>query len=209
MVVVESARGSEGVREEAGASLIERAKRDRAAFGEIYDLYLTRVYAFCRGHTTSREEAEDVTAHTFERALLALPRYEDRGAPLSSWLLRIAANAAIDRARQTGRIEPLGRPSVADEEQGHEENAVRSDEPGPDQWAERWERAAAMRGHLATLPPDQQRAVRLRYYEDRALLDIAARMGRSEAAVKQLLQRALKALRTRMQQETPEALADV
>jgi len=78
---------------------------------------------------------------------------------------------------------------------------VRSAEPGPAELAERWEQARSMRERLAALPADQQRAVRLRYYEDRALLDIAAQMGRSEAAMKQLLQRALKGLRTQLQQE--------
>ena len=47
--------------------------------------------------------------------------------------------------------------------------------------------------------------MRLRFYEDRALLDVAAQMGRSEGAVKQLLQRALRALRVRLEQE---AMAD-
>ncbi len=194
------------MREEAGAGLIARAKHDRAAFGELYDLYLNRVYAFALGHTSSREEAEDVTAQTFERAMGALPRYEDRGAPLSSWLFRIAANAAADRARQGSRVTTLGRTAPTDEEQGPQEDAVRSDEPTPEQWAERWEQAYAMRTRLAALPEDQRRAVRLRYYEDRALLDVAAEMGRSEGAIKQLLQRALKTLRSQMQRE---ALADV
>ncbi len=201
MVVVESAGGDRSVLEEAGASLIERARRDRTAFGELYDLYLNRVYAFCLGQTASREEAEDITAQTFERALTALPRYEDRGAPLSSWLLRIAANAAVDRARSAKRVTFLTASAASDEDQAPEEDAVRSAEPGPAELAERWEQARSMRERLAALPADQQRAVRLRYYEDRALLDIAAQMGRSEAAMKQLLQRALKGLRTQLQQE--------
>ncbi len=189
------------MREEAGGELIARAKGDRAAFGEIYDLYLNRVYAFCLGHTASHEEAEDVTAQTFERALTALPRYEDRGAPLSSWLLRIAANAAVDRARSSKRVTTLSGPSVDDNDQAPQEDTVRSEEPGPAELAEQWEWARSMRARLAALPADQQRAVRLRYYEDRALLDVAAEMGRSEGAVKQLLQRALRGLRTQLQQE--------
>ncbi len=195
------------MREEAGADLIERAKHDRTAFGEIYDLYLRRIYAFCLGHTASREEAEDVTAQTFESALRALPRYEDRGAPLSAWLLRIAANASADRARRSGKFEPLSRRPSADEDQPKEETE-RSNEPGPDLWVERWEQASVLRDYLAALPSDQQRAVQLRYYEDHALLDIAARMGRSEGAVKQLLQRALKALRAQVRPEYLEGLAD-
>ena len=119
--------------------------------------------------------------------------------PFSAWLLRIAANAAVDRARRGNRVILLtaDRPP---EEWDHQPTQALAE-----QWVERWERAAWLRRHLITLPEDQQRAVRLRFYEDRALLDVAAHMGRSEGAVKQLLQRALRALRVRLEQE---AMAD-
>ena len=183
------------MREEAGADLIERARQDRAAFGEIYDLYLRRIYAFCLAHSATREEAEDLTAQTFERALGAIGRYQEHGVPFSSWLLRIAANLAADRARRGGRITLLGDAPPP------EEDPSRSGQVGPEGWAERWERAAWLRDHLATLPEDQRQAVRLRFLEDQAVRDVATRMGRSEGAVKQLLHRALTALRGRIHQE--------
>ncbi len=194
-------------REEAGAELIARARHDRAAFGELYDLYLRRVYAFCLAHSPGREEAEDLTAQTFERALSAIGRYEDRGAPLSAWLLRIAANAAADRGRRAGSITIVSATPAREDAgpygYGAEPQLPEAEEESAENLVERWERAAWMRAHLATLPEDQQRAVRLRFYEDRALLDIATHMGRSEGAVKQLLQRALRALRVRMNEEGP------
>ena len=68
------------------------------------------------------------------------------------------------------------------------------------------ERALWLRAHLEALPVDQREVVRLRFYEDQSFRDVAARMGRSEGAVKQLLRRALKALHLRIQQE--ETMAD-
>ncbi len=182
-------------REEADAALIARARHDRAAFAEIYRLYARRVYAFCRAHSRTREEAEDLTAQTFERALRAVGRYEDRGARMSSWLLRIAVNAAADRARQGGREIAFGTDLPADDtctRAGQEETA---------RWVEDWERATWVRAHLAALPPDQRRAVRLRFFEDHSFAEVAAAMGRSEGAVKQLAWRALKVLRARMDEE--------
>ncbi len=176
------------MRVEAPREIIERARKDRAVFGELYDHYLPRVYAFCRIYSGTREEAEDLTAQTFERALVAIGRYEDRGAPFSSWLLRIAANAATDRARKQGRaVVPH------EDARGYEEGRLRE-----------FEEAFWLRGHLATLPADQQEVVRLRFYEDRSFLDVAARMGRSEGAVKQLLRRALKSLNARIQEEAAD-----
>jgi len=176
---------------EAPPALVAQARTDRAAFGQLYDLYVRRVYGFCALGGRSREEAEDLTAQTFERALRAIDRYEERGAPFSAWLLRIAAHVVADRARHA---EPLNAAAPLDDDDG----ATADVEPD---WAEEWERAIWLRGHLATLPADQRRVVRLRYYEDRSFGDVAARMGRSENAVKQLLRRALAAVRMRVHEE--------
>lgn len=189
---------SEGwAREEAGRDLIDRAKHDPAAFGELYDLYADRIYAFCHTRSAGQEEAEDLMAQTFERALRSIGRYEHRGIPFSAWLFRIAANLAVDRARRTPTLVHFEDYTALD---AMEE---RSEQTEADTWVERWEQADWLQAHLATLPIDQQRAVRLRYYEDRALEDIAAVMGRSNGAVRQLLHRAVHALRLQMQGEEP------
>jgi len=185
-------QGGEGSprRAEASPALVAQARTDRAAFGQLYDLYVRRVYAFCALGGRSREEAEDLTAQTFERALRAIDRYEERGVPFSAWLLRIAAHVVADRAR---RAAPLDDAPPLDDDDGAADGA-------PD-WTEEWELATWLRGHLATLPEDQRRVVWLRYYEDRSFGDVAARMDRSENAVKQLLRRALAAVRAGIHEE--------
>jgi len=185
-------QGGEGSprRAEASPALVAQARTERAAFGQLYDLYVRRVYAFCALGGRSREEAEDLTAQTFERALRAIDRYEERGAPFSAWLLRIAAHVVADRAR---RAAPLDDAPPLDDDDGAADGA-------PD-WTEEWELATWLRGHLATLPEDQRRVVWLRYYEDRSFGDVAARMDRSENAVKQLLRRALAAVRAGIHEE--------
>ena len=181
-------------RAEASPALVAQARTDRAAFGQIYDLYVRRVYAFCTLGGRSREEAEDLTAQTFERALRAIDRYEERGAPFSAWLLRIAAHVVADRARRAELLDATV-PLDDDDDDGA------GDDGAPD-WAEEWELATWLRGHLAALPEDQRRVVWLRYYEDRSFGDVAVRMERSENAVKQLLRRALAALRAGLHEET-------
>jgi len=178
-------------RAEASPVLVAQARTDRAAFGQLYDLYVRRVYAFCALGGRSREEAEDLTAQTFERALGAIGRYEERGAPFSAWLLRIAAHVVADRAR---RAEPLDDAAPRADDDGGARDA------SPD-WAAEWVLATWLRGHLAALPEDQRRVVWLRYYEDRSFSDVAARMDRSENAVKQLLRRALAAVRMQVHEE--------
>jgi RNA polymerase sigma-70 factor, ECF subfamily len=178
---------------EASPQLIARARRNRGAFGEVYDLYLPRVFAFCRKYSATREEAEDLTSLTFERALASIARYEFRDVPFSRWLLRIAANAVIDQARKGDRVTPypVDLAGIAEDSQ-----------------LDKWEQAYWLRTHIEALPFDQQEAVRLRFYEDQRFQDVARRMGRSEGAVKQLLRRALRALHLRIQEETEEDSSD-
>jgi RNA polymerase sigma-70 factor, ECF subfamily len=181
------------MRPEVPHDVILRARHDLDAFGQVYDHYLPRIYAFCRKYSTSREEAEDLTALTFERALVAIRHYEPSDSPLSSWLLRIAANAVIDQSRRrriAARLHPDLSPITED------------------QSLEQWEQAYWLRLHLETLPPDQQEVVRLRFYEDQRFAEVAVRMGRSEGAVKQLLRRALLALHVRIQREGEEDATD-
>jgi len=185
-------------RQEADPELIARARHDRAAFAALYDLYVARVYAFCAVHSASREEAEDVTAQTFERALGAIGRYEERGAPFSAWLLRIAANTMINRARRPAAV-PLSSAGTAGD--GGAGATPEVEDTRAEGWVEEWERADWIEEHLAALSADGQRVVRLRFYDDLSFDDVAAQMGRSEGAVKQLLRRTLTALRGRIQEE--------
>jgi RNA polymerase sigma-70 factor, ECF subfamily len=182
-------------RTEAWPDLLDRARNDRAAFGEIYDLYLGRVYAFCLARTRDRVEAQDLTAQTFERALKNIGHYESHGAPMSSWLFRIAANLAIDRARKKGRTRNLGGEPVP------EEGQTAQPELSPEQQVLEWERARYLRDLLKALPGDQQRAVRLRYFEGKSIAEVAEVLERSENAAKQLLHRAMESLRRRTRGE--------
>src|SRR2546430_4660612 len=77
--------------------LVEAAQNDPARFDALYELHFDRVYGFVAGRVHDRVTAEDVTSEVFYKALANLKTYEWRGVPFAAWLLRIAANAVIDR----------------------------------------------------------------------------------------------------------------
>lgn len=190
-------------REEAEADLVDRARQqDRSAFAELYDFYIERVYAFSLTYTHNREDAEDLTSQTFESALSAIGRYRDQGAPFSSWLLRIAANAAMKRARHNGRVILMG------DDSSWKDGVIDARNVEIDEWVSRWERADWLQGHMAALPPDYRRVIQLRYWKDLPLGSVAQRMGRSETATRQLLRRAIKALRARITEDEGNAKDD-
>ncbi len=164
--------------------VVERAKATPEAFASLYNLYFGRVYFFAYHRTGSHHEAEDVAAETFRRAFEHIGSYRHRGMAFSSWLYRIASNVAIDRHRRL-------LPQVGLEEA----DGVRSSEPVPEEMVLRSERARQLEEAVAALPENQRQAVVLRFWRRLRNKEIGEVMGRSEGAVKQLLYRAMLALR--------------
>ena len=154
--------------------LVEAAQRDPSRFAELYERHFDRVYAYAVLRVRSRDAAEDVTSDVFHKALAALPQYEWRGAPFGAWLIRIAFNVIVDRWKRSAR------------------EAVGSDLL-PEQVAE--PEVELVDG----LPADQRTVIVERYVEERSIREVAARLGKSEGAIKQLQFRALQALRKGME----------
>jgi len=90
-------------------ALVERARVDPAAFGELYDQYLPRIHLFIARRVGDPAVAEDLTAMTFERALVAVRGGEFRNDAFGGWLFRVAANAVVDHVRRSRRTVPFGR----------------------------------------------------------------------------------------------------
>src|SRR5215467_14492236 len=81
--------------------LVEAAQKDPSRFAQLYEANFERVYAYIAARIRHRDEAEDLTAEVFKKALAHLGRFEARGAPFAAWLYRIAANAIADHSRET------------------------------------------------------------------------------------------------------------
>jgi RNA polymerase sigma-70 factor (ECF subfamily) len=72
--------------------LVERAKNNTEAFGELYDRYYSQIFGYVLKRTASIEVTQDVTSEVFFKALKNLRQFRWRGVPFSSWLYRIATN---------------------------------------------------------------------------------------------------------------------
>jgi RNA polymerase sigma-70 factor (ECF subfamily) len=182
-------------------ALVERAKRDPAAFGVLYERHVRSIYAFALSKVHDQSAAEDVTSQVFLQALRALPRYEDRGVPFRAWLFRITANVITDRLRAAKSAEvPL--PTMPDDGSGASPGQFEPPDPRSEAEMVAWEHAEDFTRLIASLSSEQRRVVRLRFAEGLPIAAIAKEMARSEGAVKMMLMRALQNLRKRMQAET-------
>tara|TARA_R110002051_G_scaffold183061_3_gene252683 strand:+ start:989 stop:1531 length:543 start_codon:yes stop_codon:yes gene_type:complete len=75
------------------------ASGDEAAFACLLDRHYNRLFAFCFRLTGTRTEAEDLTQDICAALPAKLQSYQRR-AKLSTWLYRVAVNAAHDRRRR-------------------------------------------------------------------------------------------------------------
>ncbi len=171
--------------------LVEAAQKDPARFAELYEINFERVYAFIARRVGDRDAAEDLTSEVFHKALANLRRFEWRGAPFVAWLLRIAANAIVDRAQRVGRELAVDDPP----EPGVEATA--------DIGLEEVEHRARLFRLVEQLPADQRRVIAMRFAEEKSIREIAEILGRTEGAVKQLQFRGLQNLRAQIETGKP------
>ena len=75
------------------------ASGDGAAFALLLDRHDDRLFAFCFRLTGARAEAEDLTQDICAALPAKLASYQRR-AQVTTWLYRVAVNAAHDRRRR-------------------------------------------------------------------------------------------------------------
>jgi RNA polymerase sigma-70 factor (ECF subfamily) len=129
-------------------------------------------------------DAEDVAAETMARALRRWDRVRDM--PYRrAWVVRVASNLAVDRARR-------------------QPPAFIAPEPVADP-AEAVTLRLALSAAMRALPRRQREVVALRYLADLPEADVARSMGISRNSVKKHTARAVSALGTRLGTEWQEA----
>lgn len=168
--------------------LVRRAQKDPARFGEIYDLFVHRVYRFLYSQGLSRVEADDVAAQTFLDALEALPRYREQGR-FAGWLFSIARNRMRDHFRAASKkrtIEEMAEP--------------REHASLPDR-IDQQRKVEALGGLIDGLEPAQRELLHLRFAADLTFREIAHVVEDNEEAVKKRLYRLLASLRRQMEME--------
>jgi RNA polymerase sigma-70 factor (ECF subfamily) len=175
--------------------LVERATgRDGEAFGQLYDMHVVRVYRHIYYLVNSISEAEDLTAQTFLQAWEAIERYENRGVPFVSWLLRIAHNLAVSHLRSRRQGSQLHDGLV-------DQDRLRD----PEKVAERQADEERVRRAILKLRTEQRQVIILRFVEDLEYPEVAEITGKSVAAVRVIQHRALCTLRKMMRAESAPA----
>ena len=157
-------------------------------FAQQYSAYLPRVLNYVRLRVDDEDLAQDLTARTFERALSRLHTLRDVNA-FGGWLFRITRNVVAGHYRHQKRQVPLD----------WAEKLPASDDPAEIALVHDQE-LQALRRELAMLGEREQEIIRLRFVAGLTNRAIGKAMGLHEGNVAVILYRALRKLRTRLEQ---------
>ena len=166
--------------------LVERAKTDPEAFGILYERYVDKIYSYIYYRTSNQEDAEDLTAKVFHKALGHIGTYKNRGHPFSAWLYRIATNE-INRFYRKRKREPV----FSVEKQDFRE--LLSFQPENDHTMER--QIQQLLRLLEDLPTPMLEVLELRFIEGHSFKEIAFILNLSESGAKMRTYRALDSIR--------------
>jgi RNA polymerase sigma-70 factor, ECF subfamily len=172
--------------------LVHSAKQgDMNAFEELVRRYTKRVFCIAHHITRCHEDAEEVTQETFLKAFVHLEDFEEK-AKFSTWLTRIAFNAALTNVRSRRLKVVQENPQ---EQTGWLLEEVADSRADPEQICDQSQLRTLLRQALEKLPQRYSTVFVLRDVQGLSTGETAAVLGVSVPAVKTRLLRARLQLR--------------
>lgn len=178
------------------ALLAAAAAGDEKAFAGLVERHYDIVYRVVWRVTSGHADTEDIVQEAFLK-LWNNPSQVRHGMALRGWLMRVATNLAIDRARRKQASSIDAEPEIA--------------AAGPDALDQvLGDRSASdINSALARLPERQRLALSLVYFENMSNIDAAAAMEISVEAIESLLARGRRALKADLRDRWRDLLADI
>lgn len=181
-------------------------RRDPQALADFLASHRPQLMAFIErqlGTALRRKiEPDDVFQEASAEAVRALPTAELGDRDPFSWLCQISERRIIDlhrrffgaQKRDAAKEVPLNASRSGDSRASDLVNLLVASLTTPSQAFSRNAREERLLEALQKLPEEQQTALRLRYIDNLPSKQIAAQMGKSDAAVRVMLTRSLKRL---------------
>lgn len=164
-------------------------RADSAAFRHLAGRHLTRAYAIAFRLLHSREDAEEVAQEAISKVWQKATAFDPARSAFGTWFYRIVTNAALDRLRR--------RKAPAENLDDHAE-ALRDMAPTGEDLRIRADETRRIKQAMAALPPTQQMALTLVYYEEFSQAEAARIMNITTSALEALLFRGKKGLKQRL-----------
>ena len=159
-----------------------------AEFIQIYDCYYGKIYNYVFFQLLNKENTEDLLSEIFMKVFEHRTSFDAKKAKLSTWLFTIAKNTLSDyhrKSRHTGHWEPVEE-ELIDARYDVETAYIKKSD------------SEYMLESLCKLGKNDRTALFLKYFMNFDYREIASHLGISEKNASVLLTRALRRLKTSM-----------
>ena len=174
------------------------AKRgDSAAFETLCKQSANTVFHMARRMMRNNEDAEDVVQESFQQAFVHLKSFNG-DSRFSTWLSRIAINAALMKLRKKHRLWDVSLDESAEGEESPSRIEVEDVGLDPEQLYAEKERQRILSEAMNDLTPGMRKAIELREIDERSTEETAQIMGISVGAVKARVFHGRRKLRERL-----------
>ena len=163
------------------------ATGDQAAFAELYDLTMRRVYGIVLKVLRSPEHAQEVTQEVYVEVWKQVATYHPERGSVVAWVATMAHRRAVDRVRSVSS-------EVARDERYALIDLDRESDEVWDSVAQQYD-VDRVREALATLTQIQRQAIQLAYYEGLTQSQIATALHLPLGTVKTRIRDGLRRLR--------------
>jgi RNA polymerase sigma-70 factor (ECF subfamily) len=167
----------------------EAQKGNTKAFGEIYDIYYPKIHKYVF-YKVSEDHVDDVVSTIFIKSWSKLNKYRKQKCAFSAWLFRIAHNTIVDHYRTNKEFYELEE-RIADDNQAM----------NPERLTDISLTGKRVHRALRDLGEKYQEVILLKYMNEMSNPNIANVMKVSESNVRTLQHRALKQLRSIIEDE--------
>ncbi|WP_158320364.1 RNA polymerase sigma factor [Pseudobdellovibrio exovorus] len=151
---------------------------DEAAFQQLYSRHSSKIYGFIKKRIPNEAKVSEIYQEVFIKIHKSKHRYNDSFAVLP-WIFTVTKSVLIDEVRKDKKIE--GQHVMF-------EDVIAS---GPEVTASPIDTDSL----LGQLPSQQQKALELRYVDDKTFNEIAATLNMSENNARQIISRGIRRLR--------------
>lgn len=180
--------------------LIEKAKVDEQAFGQLFESYYPKLFGYCLKRLGHAQDAQDVAAESFYKAFRKMSGFNWQGYRFGAWLYKIAGNEMKNLSRRKTFIsldvlsETIGFEKASEEDLEKELEAAEKS-------LEDQERLSNLREEIAEMDKKYREALSLYYFAGKNIDEVAEALGKKVGTVKALLSRGRDKLRAKMQPE--------
>src|ERR1700733_2506702 len=163
---------------------LSAAKRgDSAAFDNLCEQSTSMVFRVALRMMRNNEDAEDVVQESFQQAFVHLKTFKG-DSRFSTWVSRIAINAALMKLRKKKRLRDVSLDESAEAEQWSSRMEVKDQGLNPEQLYAQKEQQRMLSEAMNELTPATRKAIELRDLEERSTEETARILGITAAALK-------------------------